>query len=250
MYFRVGFATDIGRKRKINQDNGGAYPEIGFFVVADGMGGHQGGETASAIVIETMGPMIRKGIESSTVSPPELLDKAIRTANRAIFEKAQSDPNLKGMGTTTTAGLFFDNILTIGHVGDSRLYCIENQQIWQLTKDHSLVQEKFQAGLISREQLKTDQMKNIITRSVGFEPEVEVELYRMKVHSGQSFLFCSDGLTGLLEDDQISQIVSDNLKSTTNVKKAVKHLVNAANSAGGDDNITTILVELLESQPE
>ena len=242
MQFRFGALTDIGRKREQNQDNMAARPDLGLFVVADGMGGHRGGETASAISAEVI---VRSVERSNTLNPPLLITEAIQAANQAIFEKALHDPGLQGMGTTTTALLFREGKLTIGHVGDSRCYFFKRDAVWQATRDHSLVQEKLRAGLITREEVKTDRMKNVITRSVGFEPEVNVEVYEMPVQAGDIFMICSDGLSGLMEDSQMLEIVQRNLIEKNDANEAVRELVAAANTNGGDDNITSILVEVL-----
>jgi serine/threonine protein phosphatase PrpC len=244
MLHQVGFKTDIGRKRAQNQDACSVHPEIGLYIVADGMGGHRGGETASATAVEVItSDMVHK---KNSGSPAEILKKSIEDANAAIFEKALHDPKLQGMGTTTTALYFNDFQLIIGHVGDSRCYFIRPNGIWQMTRDHSLVQEKLRAGLINREDAKNDRMKNVITRSVGFEKDVNVEIYQMTVQIGDSFLICSDGLSGLLEDTTILQIVQKQLFEAGQVQKAVDDLIDAANVEGGDDNITSVLIQVCE----
>lgn len=244
MEFRVGYATDVGRKRSQNQDNLVALPELGLFVVADGMGGHRGGEIASAMAIEIISNTVKKGSQKD-VHPRGLIVDALLDANSAIYERACKESQLQGMGTTTTALLFHDNTLTIGHVGDSRCYFMRPHLIWQATRDHSWVQEKLRAGLITREEVKTDRMKNVITRSVGFEPGVNVEIYEMKIKTGDSFLVCSDGLTGLVEDGMILDLVQTHLFEDKNPEKTVASLIEAANENGGDDNITTLVVEVL-----
>lgn len=246
MEFKVAFGTDIGLKRSQNQDNAIVLPELGLFIVADGMGGHKGGEIASAIVVETVPKLVRQ-LEKDhySMSANEIISKAISKANEAIYKRSKDDPNLNGMGTTTTALLFKDTLLTIGHVGDSRCYYFQPGQIWQLTRDHTLVQEKLRAGLISREQLKTDQMKNVLTRSVGFESQVQVETYEFECKKSDCFLICSDGLSGLVEDRQIQQIVQKQFFDGKNIENAVKELISAAKENGGDDNITCVLVGLI-----
>lgn len=246
MEFRVGFKTDIGRKRVQNQDNGVARPELGLFVVSDGMGGHKGGETASAIAVESIQHSIQTQEQEKTWEPQKAISKAIELANRAIYQRALREPELQGMGTTTTAMLFKKNHLAIGHVGDSRCYFFRANAFWQLTRDHSLVQEKLRAGLITREQLKTDKMKNVITRSVGFEESVQVDVYQMQVQKGDCFLLCSDGLSGPLQDLEILKIIDQKLFENQNVEEAVNELILSANNKGGDDNITSILVQIME----
>jgi serine/threonine protein phosphatase PrpC len=250
MRFQVGFQTDIGRKRQQNQDNGAALPEHGVFLVADGMGGHRGGETASAIAVEVIPTVLNRELSIGR-APSDSMTTAIQTASRSIHAKASENPTLQGMGTTSTVLLFKDGKLTIGHVGDSRAYLLRKDCIWQLTRDHSLVQEKLRAGLINREQVRSDRMKNVITRSVGFEKDVEVDTYEMDVAPGDRFLICSDGLSGLLEDNDLLQVVEsstlkDGQSSTLGTSQtAVAELIRTANQRGGDDNITAILVEVL-----
>jgi serine/threonine protein phosphatase PrpC len=240
--FLVGAATDIGRKRSQNQDSIAARPDLGLFVVADGMGGHRGGETASAMVVEII-PQVVADVESrGDWKPRQLLIEAIRKANDSIHQRSTIDPALQGMGTTCVALLFKNNQLTVGHVGDSRCYYTRGNSIWQLTRDHSLVQEKLRAGIITREEVKTDRMKNVITRSVGFEPDVNIEIYEMEVRKGDRFLLCSDGLSGLIDDEKMLSVLS---KNTKDLNQTVQDLIAAANSNGGDDNISTIVVEVL-----
>jgi PPM family protein phosphatase len=246
MEFKVGTATDIGKKRAQNQDNFASDPEMGLFVVADGMGGHRGGETASAMAAEIVATVIKK-TEKDKRPPGTLITEAIRTANKSIFERASKDVDLQGMGTTTTALFFHDETLFIGHVGDSRCYYIRPHAIWQATRDHSLVQEKLRAGLITRAEVKTDRMKNVITRSVGFEPDVNVEVYEMPVRPGDIFLICSDGLSGLIEEDKMLEVVQKNWIEGHDPQKAVNGLIEEANNNGGDDNITVIVVEVVKT---
>lgn len=243
--FIVGAATDIGRKRSQNQDSIAAVPQAGLFVVADGMGGHRGGETASSMVTQLVPEMVRSSInQSAGWDPRQVISSAISYASHEIFLRSQREPQLQGMGTTTVACLFKDRRLTIGHVGDSRVYYFRDGDLWQLTRDHSLVQEKLRAGMITREEVKTDRMKNVITRSVGFEPEVNVELYEFEARPGDQFLLCSDGLSSLVEDQEIGEIMELNRQRSNDLQETVKQLIAAANANGGDDNISTVLIEL------
>jgi protein phosphatase len=257
---RAAFLSDIGRRRAQNQDSGGSFPERGLFVVADGMGGHRGGEVASKIAVESIRSTVFEEIEDGA-SPGEALSLGTASANRKILERSQKEPDLEGMGTTATSLYFqLDSDAPrawIGHVGDSRCYLIKEQGLWQLTRDHSLVQEKLRAGMITREQLKTDRMKNVITRSVGFDLQFGIDLYEYSPEAGDLFLLCSDGLTGPLEDGDVFEILKryyfnplkeaglalkdearehESLLNTT-----VEALVSAANDRGGDDNITALL---------
>ena len=252
MKFHFGYKTDIGMRRKQNQDNGGAFPELGLFVVADGMGGHQGGEIASAQSVQILTEFVRNAQANPGWNPRRTLSEAITEANRKIYKNAQEEARLQGMGTTTTALLFHEEKMYIGHVGDSRCYYFKPHGIWQLTRDHSLVYEKLRAGLIQREQLKTDRMRNVITRSVGFEPDVNVEVYEMDLSHGDTFLLCSDGLSGLVEDGQTLSVLSkdlfepgDNTKWESALQRTVEDLVATANRNGGDDNVTALVVQVV-----
>jgi PPM family protein phosphatase len=244
MQFKVGFGTDIGLKRSQNQDSGIAVPELGLFVVADGMGGHLGGEIASSMATEVISSVIQEAQKTPTWDPKNSIIEAIQKANQAIFDRALKESSLHGMGTTTTGLLFKDNLLTIGHVGDSRCYYLNPGEMWQVTRDHSLVQEKLRAGIITREQLKTDQMKNVLTRSVGFDSNVEVEVYSFEVHPNGCFLICSDGLSGLVEDKSLLEITQKEFFEGGNIQNAVNGMISAAKTNGGDDNITCILVQV------
>ncbi len=247
--FNVGFATDIGLRRSQNQDCGASLPDLGLFIVADGMGGHRGGEIASAMAVEII-PQIVLEAQAKPVQDRfdtrAALNTAIQRANHAIYDRALRQPELQGMGTTTTALLFHNRRVIVGHVGDSRAYFSRKGAIWQVTRDHSLVQEKLRAGLITREQAKTDQMKNVITRSVGFGHETVVELYEMDALPGDIFILCSDGLSGQVEDDEILDILEKRVRTTGDTKNAVSDLVLFANARGGHDNTTVIVIQVSE----
>lgn len=221
-------------------------PELGLFIVADGMGGHRGGQIASLMSVTTIIDYLRDFIKTqgTIADPRSTLSKAIEQANAAIQKKGTTDPELAGMGTTTTALLFKEDKLYIGHVGDSRSYLVHPKRIWQITRDHSLVQEKLRAGLITREQLKTDQNKNVITRSVGFEPEVDVDLYEIDPQPGDVFIVCSDGLSGMVSDNAIRDVIDKRVFEQNSVEKAAKELVERANMQGGDDNVTALVIQV------
>jgi len=243
MNFDIALQTDIGKKRKNNQDNGAVFAELGLFIVADGMGGHKGGEIASKIAVETLPLVVKKAQEDKSWDQKKIMTTAIKKANSNIYEQSKVNENLRGMGTTTTAILIKDTKMTIGHVGDSRCYYLRKDSIWQLTRDHSLVQEKLRAGLISRDQIESDLMKNIITRSVGYEAKVDVDLYEMDIKPGDTFLICSDGLSGQVNDSELLKITQKYLFNKKNIQSAVKQMVDSANANGGDDNITVLLVQ-------
>ncbi len=254
LQFHSTLLTDIGRKRQKNQDNGASVPELGLFLVADGMGGHQGGETASQMLADVVPKVVRDARRSKKWHPAVAIIDAIENAHDQIFKRSQKESSLKGMGTTATALLFTEDkdpstpfTLTIGHVGDSRCYFFRPGAIWQLTRDHSLVQEKLRAGLITREGLRTDSMKNVITRSVGFEPHVNVDVYEMAVQPGDLFMLCSDGLSGMIEDRKIMEIVQKEFfdsKESDRLELTSQALIAAANENGGDDNITAVLIQI------
>jgi serine/threonine protein phosphatase PrpC len=233
--------SDIGLRRKQNQDTGAVRPDLGLFIVADGMGGHQGGETASQMCVETL----IQAIESSDGPDSTLLEQAITSANNAILKRAGEDSKLTGMGTTATVLRIRGSTATLLQVGDSRAYFWRPEGIWQLTRDHSLVQEKLRAGLITRDQLKSDDMKNVITRSVGYEPGLKADCYTLPIARGDGFLLCSDGLSGPVDDSLMFEILEETRKNGLSLGEAAKRLIHTANAKGGDDNSTVVLVKVL-----
>ncbi len=245
MEFRVGAKSDTGRKRTKNQDSFQALPELGFFMVADGMGGHRGGETASLLAVETVSESIKNSLQEKTPRAPEtLLPLAVHSANQVIYQRSANEPNLKGMGTTATILLFCDKSLHIAQVGDSRCYLLRSHGFWQITRDHSMVEEKVRMGLITRAKAKTDEMKNVITRSVGFESTVDADLYHVEIQSGDLFMICSDGLSGLVDDLVLFQMIEDATARGESPQIIAEALIEEANSKGGDDNITSVVVQV------
>ena len=240
--------SHVGMKRLQNQDQFLCIPEFSAFVVADGMGGHKGGETASLLAITMICDTIRSIRTGQDPTMPahtpagQILLTALMAANEAVFQHAIANPALRGMGTTCTALMHEGDQIFIAQVGDSRCYLVHPGSIWQLTRDHSLVQEKLKAGLITRSEVKTDRMKNVITRSVGFENQLAVDLYTFSCHSGDVFMLCSDGLSGPCPDEEILDIVADQVFEKKDLLKATQNLCNAANSHGGDDNVTALIV--------
>ncbi len=237
--------TDIGKKRTMNQDfvfssenPVGGLPNL--FIVADGMGGHNGGGYASSYAVE----VIREFIENSDLTGPEALFKsAIEEANTKVRIKAAENPELSGMGTTVVMACLFDDTLYVANVGDSRLYVIDSD-IRQITTDHSYVEEMIKVGQLDRESARTHSQKNIITRAVGAEDTVVSDFFSVALHPGDTVLMCSDGLTNMLEDRDISLI----LKSGRDVVGKAEELVKAANANGGKDNIAVILIEPFSGQ--
>ncbi len=230
--------SDRGQKRERNEDAYLLLPDLNLYVVADGMGGHVGGQRASELAIKSIEQLIREhvsDIESGQIA--QLLGDSLRAASKRIHEETRLHPELKGMGTTTTALMLHKQEATIAHVGDSRAYLIRAGEIQQLSEDHSLVQEQLRAGLISGEQAKHSRYRNIITRCIGFEDDVDVDMMVVGVEPRDLFLLCTDGLTTLVEDFEILETILQNTPEMAGQK-----LVDLANSRGGSDNITVVLV--------
>lgn len=240
-------ATDVGRIRQTNQDAFLVDLNDHLFVVADGMGGHAGGEVASRLCIQEITTYLRNHErmvkDSSRIHPDprlgSILAGAINHASMKIYEKALEEPDLKGMGTTGTLLKLADGHAYCAHVGDSRLYLIREGFIYQVTHDHSLVSEQLRAGLISKEQARLHERKNVITRSVGYQDQEDVDSFAFPTQPGDLLLVCSDGLHGKLTDEEISNYCRE-LRCL-----AVHQLIAAANASGGDDNITAVIVEIL-----
>ncbi|MDO4966440.1 MAG: Stp1/IreP family PP2C-type Ser/Thr phosphatase [Lachnospiraceae bacterium] len=232
--------TDIGRKRVLNQDT--VYScnvPIGnlnnLFIVADGMGGHKAGDYASAYTVNA----IEREVELCEDSQPvKIIDNAIKCANKEIFDKAHAEEDFAGMGTTVVVATVEDNILYVGNVGDSRLYVIDDS-INQITKDHSLVEEMVRVGEIKREDARLHPDKNIITRAIGADENVVADFFEVELKPKDIVLMCSDGLTNMVEDNDILSIV----KSKDNVKDIADELIRVANHNGGKDNIGVVLVQ-------
>ncbi len=236
--------TDIGMKRSTNQDSICIYSQRKFFAVADGMGGHNGGDIASQMSVKLLPEYIEQNIEEE--NQQELLKKSIKHVNRSIYDHGQKNSELKGMGTTLTAIMVNGNEMNIANVGDSRTYLISKNRLYQISKDHSLVQEKLNIGIYDREQAKADPQKNVLIRTVGFEPDVEVDTFKYKIQKNDMFLLCSDGLHGKVSDEDIIFLVNQfipNPESTTQDKldALVKELIQQANNNGGQDNISVII---------
>ena len=234
--WQVSGKTDIGQKRANNQDSILVNAELGLFAVADGMGGHSGGEVASSMAIKTLEHAFTT--HDGTLETPNLLERAIIECNKTIYEQSQKNPQLRGMGTTLTAAYIEGDILHIGQVGDSRLYFYRDQNIYQLTEDHSQVYELLKAGLITENSMESFQ-KNIITRSVGYERDVRVDLFQRPINKGDRYLLCSDGLSGMVSDEQIAQILHN-----FDIDTSVRNLVTLANAQGGEDNVSVIAFEI------
>ncbi|MDO4302424.1 MAG: Stp1/IreP family PP2C-type Ser/Thr phosphatase [Bacillota bacterium] len=232
--------TDIGKKRKLNQDYVyvsekpiGNLPNM--FIVADGMGGHNAGDYASKCTVETIVREIRGCFEKN---PVRILSKAIRIANDQIRQKAREDQSLQGMGTTVVAATCLGHYLQVANVGDSRLYII-NHEIRQITRDHSLVEEMVRMGGIDKAAARNHPDKNIITRAVGATDTVEIDFFHEELVPGDIVLLCSDGLTNMLEDEEIGRI----LREKASIEEKAQKLIEAANDNGGRDNIAVIIID-------
>jgi PPM family protein phosphatase len=228
--------SDVGQKRETNQDKFLVDNETLLFGVADGMGGHRGGGVASKLAVDTIHSYIKSHKHED---PEKIIERAIQEASKTIYESSVGKNELAGMGTTATFAWIKGQSIFIAHVGDSRAYLLRGNKIWQLTEDHSLVHEQVKAGVLPESAEKEHLYRNVLTRSVGFEPFVKVDIYQKELEVGDKFLICSDGLIGMLEAGEISNIVN---KKPMN--EALKKLVETANARGGEDNITTILINI------
>ena len=245
---KVYSATDVGQKRKMNQDYVftsedavGNLPNL--FVVADGMGGHNAGDFASSHAVEILVEEIRKDAD---YNPVKVIRHAIETANTEIIEQAQKDEGLRGMGTTMVVSTIVGQYAYVANVGDSRLYVVQGQ-IQQITKDHSLVQEMVRLGEISPEEARNHRDKNIITRALGAEKTVDIDFFDLKLEAGDTILMCSDGLGNMVDDRKMEEIILD---SEMELTEKGKTLIREANLNGGKDNIAIILVEPFTNEVE
>jgi len=253
---KIKFAevTDTGKVRDHNEDAIGSDADMGLMVLADGMGGYNAGEVASGIAVQTITELAAEGAtreqrndrdsETGLMRQTIVLRDAISRANKIIFQTAQSQTHCEGMGTTLVAALFYDNTVSIAHVGDSRAYRLRNEQFEQLTLDHSLLQELVDRGFYSEEEAQRSTNRNYVTRALGVEPAVDVEVQEFEVLPDDIYLLCSDGLPDMVEDEDIHLTIR-----TFNASLDVvgQQLVNLANEHGGRDNISVMLTQVLES---
>jgi len=252
----VATATDPGMVRSHNEDSIAADAASGFVILADGMGGYNAGEVASGIAAALLGTNLKQvltsaepgGIEPESGEPlaVKILREQIAGANASIYQAAISQPQYAGMGTTLVVGLFYDNRLSVAHIGDSRLYRLRQDEFKQITRDHSLLQEQIDSGMISEQMAKLSHNKNLVTRALGIDPEVEPEIHTHEVEAGDIYLLCSDGLSDMVEDGEISLTLSS---LQANVQLASQQLVQMANDNGGRDNVSVILVRVLRDFP-
>jgi serine/threonine protein phosphatase PrpC len=236
---RTAVATHTGRKRRHNED---AYVlEPPLFAIADGMGGARAGEVASSLAAAALqsGKVDGNGEERVTA--------LIQAANRSVYERSSQDAEVAGMGTTMTVALVEDSTVTLGHVGDSRAYVLRDGELEQLTNDHSLVAELVRGGKLSAEEAEHHPQRSVITRALGTDPDVDVDTFTVEAEDGDVFVLCSDGLTDMVGDDEIGEVLA---RSRENLKEAAEELVRRANKAGGQDNITVVAFEMTDEPDE
>ena len=238
-------ATDTGRARSNNEDSVAVDDATALLVLADGMGGYNAGEVASGMatsfIKSELGRWLSEAHDTATdTDVRRAMDICVDNANRAIFNAANSNPQYAGMGTTLVVGVFREQRLLLGHVGDSRAYRLRAQRLTQITHDHSLLQEQIDSGLITPEQAAFSANKNLVTRAVGVEDTVLLETHLHDVLPGDTYLLCSDGLSDMLDDESIAQL----LTSADTLSEAAGALIDAANDAGGKDNISVVLARV------
>jgi protein phosphatase len=232
MRLEIGAATDVGQVREVNEDGYLVDEPLGLIAVADGVGGHRAGEVASATALEALRASLHSG---------RSLRDAIEEANEAVFTKSLSNEEFRGMGTTLTAGtMAAGGTFIVGHVGDSRAYLLRDGELRQVTTDHSRVQELVDDGRLTADEAAVHPMRNVITRALGMDATVDVDVHPLQLEPGDRVLFCSDGLTGMLRDD----LVSAELRRDSDLSRVAARLIDAANSAGGEDNITVVVASV------
>jgi serine/threonine protein phosphatase PrpC len=250
---RVARISHVGMLREHNEDAVASDMSIGLVLLADGMGGYKAGEVASEVAVLLIAAEMTEAMHNQSrlfKTEPDLLPEsnmlinAVEKTNKAIYEIAQLQPECAGMGTTLVAGVFANDTLVLGHIGDSRMYRLRGDTFEQLTEDHSLVQEQINAGLITVEQAKVAKNKNLVTRALGIDPMVELELQELAVEVGDKYLLCSDGLSDLLSDAEIAQVLLDEKED---IDSAVEKLVEKANHFGGLDNISVVIITIEKS---
>jgi serine/threonine protein phosphatase PrpC len=243
-------ATDVGRRRKGNEDYHLGNPEQQLYVVADGMGGHAAGEVASHIAVEAINEFICLTSGDKDVTWPfdydgtlshagNRIKTAIQHANRRVVEGTQERADYEGMATTVVAVLVAEGAVNIAHVGDSRAYQLRSAELAQLTSDHSWVNEQITSGVISPDQARTHPLRNVVTRALGSKVELRVDVRSLKPEVGDVLLLCTDGLTTMLPDAEIKEVL---LRCLPNLERAARELIDAANEHGGEDNVTVLLL--------
>jgi protein phosphatase len=248
--------TDTGRVREHNEDMIQFDPDIGLFVLADGMGGYNAGEVASGIAVKTIVNLVREALAREALAGPDresglnrpgiILRDAIQRANKIIYQTSKTQPQCEGMGTTIVCCLFYDNRITMAHVGDSRLYRLRANRFEQLTMDHSLLQELVDRGFYSAEEAQRATNKNYVTRALGVEPNVDVEIHEEPAVKGDFYLLCSDGLSDMVEDEDIHLTINT---FSANLDTVAKQLIQLTNDNGGRDNVSVLITQVVDSFP-
>lgn len=241
--------TDVGIKRNHNEDCVGITPTFGFAVLADGMGGHNAGEVASAMAVDITTRYLQDRLQrmpegqldddTGFTGESVLARETVTMANNAIFETAGQKAECAGMGTTIVAAIFYGDRVTAAHVGDSRMYRLRGDLLTHVTEDHSLIQEQVRRGLLTPDDARNSSIKNLVTRALGVEPDVEPDIVEDITQAGDIYLMCSDGLTDVVPDEAIRLTITQN---SNDLRKAAAQLVQLANDAGGPDNISIILI--------
>jgi PPM family protein phosphatase len=252
----IASCTDPGMVRSHNEDSIATDAVNGLAVLADGMGGYNAGEVASGMATTVLVSEMRQILAAAQpfqIDPRtnqsiavRLLREQVLKANASIYQAAQSQPQYAGMGTTLVVALFYDNRVLVAHLGDSRLYLLREGALRQVTRDHSLLQEQIDSGLITAEQAKNAQHKNLVTKALGIDPSVEPEIHEYPTRPGDLYLLCSDGLCDMVDDEDISMTLQ---ALGGNLKLAAQQLVQMANDNGGRDNVSVILVRVLREYP-
>jgi PPM family protein phosphatase len=251
--FEMVSATDTGRVRSHNEDSIATDPDIGLATLADGMGGYNAGEVASGIAVAMIPAELRKLFSSRPSSSltdedaQKLVAEQSGKVNAAIFNAAKTQPQYAGMGTTLVVALWHGTKMTVGHLGDSRLYRLRGDAFEQVTRDHSWMQEQIDSGVITKDQARTAKNKNLVTRACGIDPHVETEVHSYPVETGDIYLMCSDGLSDMIPEDELHLTLSS---LRANLPLAAEQLVQQANDNGGRDNISVILVRILGKKQE
>jgi len=246
--------TDVGRRRKLNEDNFLVDTEASLYAVCDGMGGHNAGEVASKIAIETLGAFIRRSHKEKEITWPYGLDvnlsfdgnrikTAIKLANKKVFKAADNREDYTGMGTTAVAALVNENLMTVGSAGDSRCYVLSQGKLKQITKDDSWVSAAWAEGILKAEEIERHPLRNVITKAVGAKEDIEIEVVEYKLLPGDVGLICSDGLHSMINDEAILGVLTP---APTSLEDGVARLIDAANEAGGKDNVSVVLVRYTE----
>ncbi|WP_249383923.1 Stp1/IreP family PP2C-type Ser/Thr phosphatase [Chitinivorax sp. B] len=248
--------SDPGLVRERNEDAVAMDPDCGFAILADGMGGYNAGDVASGMTVNLISQGLRQALlhyEPHRIDPVNgrpnaltMLESQIQLANAAVFEAAQTQSQCSGMGTTLVTALFYDNKMMVAHIGDSRLYRLRATHLEQLTRDHSLLQEQIDAGLVRQEDARFVEYKNLVTKALGIEAYAEPEFNEFQVEVGDLYMLCSDGLNDMLADSDILHVLQSN---QLQLHDAADHLIDAANDVGGRDNVSVILIHIKAAFP-